>query len=287
MPDGPKQGGRWRNGAEPVRCGGGPSQGPGHLGQQPQDASTARSRPPRSLRQLPQPSSSSACLGARGVMLPGLFPARSPVNPLNPPARGRDSPRRGRGSRSGSPSHSPLFATHLGGTSPLASRSARRAGGKVPRLTTPRSPAPPCGAPRAHWTCSSRRRPRPSRRSEPAASVPRPALEVQDIFRDHGPGFRRARAGRLSLGQLKVMSAIECCRTAALGGHVAACEDCGQNHIAYNSCRNRHSSQMPRPGRASNGWRNAMRPNCSPSPTTISSSPCHRRSPTSPIRTSR
>ena len=70
--------------------------------------------------------------------------------------------------------------------------------------------------------------------------MPRPALEVQDIFRDHGPGFRRARAGRLSLGQLKVMSAIECCRTAALGGHVAACEDCGQNHIAYNSCRNRH-----------------------------------------------
>ncbi len=55
--------------------------------------------------------------------------------------------------------------------------------------------------------------------------MPRAAIEVQDIYRDHGPGFRRARAGHLSLGQIKVMSAIERCRTAALGGHVAACED--------------------------------------------------------------
>ncbi len=68
----------------------------------------------------------------------------------------------------------------------------------------------------------------------------RQALEVADIFRAHGPAFRRARAGHLSLAQLKVMSAIERCRTAALGGHVAACRDCGHSHIAYNSCRNRH-----------------------------------------------
>ena len=68
----------------------------------------------------------------------------------------------------------------------------------------------------------------------------RQRLEVADIFRAHGPAFRQARAGRLSLGQLKAMSAIECCRTAALGGHVAACQDCGHSHIAYNSCRNRH-----------------------------------------------
>ena len=53
----------------------------------------------------------------------------------------------------------------------------------------------------------------------------RPAVEVADIFRDHGAAWRRANAGRLSLGQLKVMSAIETCRTAALGGHVEACED--------------------------------------------------------------
>jgi hypothetical protein len=65
-------------------------------------------------------------------------------------------------------------------------------------------------------------------------------LEVADIFRDHGPAWRREQAGHLSLGQLKVMSAIEHCRTAALGGHVAQCPDCGHTQIAYNSCRNRH-----------------------------------------------
>jgi hypothetical protein len=70
--------------------------------------------------------------------------------------------------------------------------------------------------------------------------VSRPALEVADIFRGHGPAWRKANAGRVSLGQLKVMSAIENCRTAALGGHVARCEDCSHTRIAYNSCRNRH-----------------------------------------------
>jgi hypothetical protein len=70
--------------------------------------------------------------------------------------------------------------------------------------------------------------------------MPRQALEVADIFRDHGPAWRREQAGHLSLGQLKVMSAIERCRTAALGGHVEQCPDCGHTQIAYNSCRNRH-----------------------------------------------
>jgi len=68
----------------------------------------------------------------------------------------------------------------------------------------------------------------------------RQPLEVADIFRDHGPAWRHARVGRLSLGALKVMSAIERCRTAALGGHVARCEACDHTEIAYNSCRNRH-----------------------------------------------
>jgi len=68
----------------------------------------------------------------------------------------------------------------------------------------------------------------------------RPALEVADIFRDHGAAWRRANAGHVSLDQMKVMSAIERCRTAALGGHVARCEGCAQTVIAYNSCRNRH-----------------------------------------------
>jgi hypothetical protein len=61
-------------------------------------------------------------------------------------------------------------------------------------------------------------------------------LEVADIFRRHGPAWRQANAGHVSLGQLKVMSAIENCRTAALGGHVARCEDCSHIDIAYNSC---------------------------------------------------
>ncbi len=71
-------------------------------------------------------------------------------------------------------------------------------------------------------------------------SSPGPSLEVADIFRDHGAAWRAANAGHISLEQLKVMSAIERCRTAALGGHVARCEDCAHEHIAYNSCRNRH-----------------------------------------------
>jgi len=70
--------------------------------------------------------------------------------------------------------------------------------------------------------------------------VARPRLEVADIFRSHGPAWRKAHAGHVSLEQLKVMSAIERCRTAALGGHVARCEDCAYTTIAYNSCRNRH-----------------------------------------------
>ena len=68
----------------------------------------------------------------------------------------------------------------------------------------------------------------------------RPRLEVADVFHYHGAAWRRANAGHVSLGQLKVMAAIEHCRSAALGGHVERCEDCGHSRIAYNSCRNRH-----------------------------------------------
>ena len=67
-----------------------------------------------------------------------------------------------------------------------------------------------------------------------------PALEVADIFRVHGAAWRAALRGHLSLGQLKVMSAIEQCRSAALGGHVLRCGGCGADQVAYNSCRNRH-----------------------------------------------
>ncbi len=80
----------------------------------------------------------------------------------------------------------------------------------------------------------------------------RPSLEVADIFRDHGAAWRLANAGHLSLAQLKVMSAIERCRTAALGGHVARCEDCAHEIIAYNSCRNRHCPKCQ--GAAARTW---------------------------------
>ena len=66
------------------------------------------------------------------------------------------------------------------------------------------------------------------------------ALEVADIFRTHGPAWRLAQRSHLSLGQLKVMTAIEQCRTAALGGHVLRCTDCQSDQVSYNSCRNRH-----------------------------------------------
>jgi hypothetical protein len=82
--------------------------------------------------------------------------------------------------------------------------------------------------------------------------VPRPALEVADIFRGHGAAWRQVNAGHVSLGQLKVMSAIESCRTAALGGHVARCEDCSHTTIAYNSCRNRHCPKCQ--GAAAKEW---------------------------------
>src|SRR6202022_1938111 len=80
----------------------------------------------------------------------------------------------------------------------------------------------------------------------------RPALEVADVFRDHGAAWRHANRGHVSLLQLKVMSAIENCRTAALGGHVARCEKCSHTQISYNSCRNRHCPKCQ--GAAAKEW---------------------------------
>jgi hypothetical protein len=82
--------------------------------------------------------------------------------------------------------------------------------------------------------------------------VSRPRLEVADIFRGHGPAWRRANAGHVSLDQLKVMSAIESCRTATLGGHVARCGECAYSQISYNSCRNRHCPKCQ--GAAAKDW---------------------------------
>ncbi|MCE3246859.1 MAG: family transposase [Geminicoccaceae bacterium] len=80
----------------------------------------------------------------------------------------------------------------------------------------------------------------------------RASIEVADIFRTVGPAYRASHAGHLSLHQLKVMSAIEHCRTATMGGHVEACEDCGHRRIAYNSCRNRHCPKCQ--GAAARAW---------------------------------
>jgi Putative transposase/Transposase zinc-binding domain len=82
--------------------------------------------------------------------------------------------------------------------------------------------------------------------------VQRPALEVAEIFRAHGPAWRQQERGHLSLGQLKVMSAIESCRSAALGGHALRCSACAQPQIAYNSCRNRHCPKCQ--GSAAQRW---------------------------------
>ena len=80
----------------------------------------------------------------------------------------------------------------------------------------------------------------------------RTALEVADVFRRHRQAYRATHAGHLSLAQLKVMAAVETCRTAALGGHVEGCADCGHTRIAYNSCRNRHCPKCQ--GAAAREW---------------------------------
>jgi hypothetical protein len=80
-------------------------------------------------------------------------------------------------------------------------------------------------------------------------------LEIADIFQKHGPAWRRANAGHVSLSQLKVMSSIEACRTEALGRHVAARTKCNHQHIAYNSCKNRHCPKCQGP--AARDWMEA------------------------------
>jgi hypothetical protein len=80
----------------------------------------------------------------------------------------------------------------------------------------------------------------------------RASIEVADIFRAEGASYRFDQAGHLGLTQLKVMSAIENCRTAALGGHVDGCDDCGHVRVAYNSCRNRHCPRCQ--GAAARAW---------------------------------
>jgi hypothetical protein len=77
-------------------------------------------------------------------------------------------------------------------------------------------------------------------------------LEVADIFRRHGEAWRATNADHINIAQRRVMTAIEICRTAALGGHVERCQDCSHIRVAYNSCRNRHCSKCQ--GKASADW---------------------------------
>ena len=77
-------------------------------------------------------------------------------------------------------------------------------------------------------------------------------MEVADIFRAHGAAWCAANKGHVSLGQLRAISAIKACRTAALGGHVARCEGCTHTVIGYNSCRNRHCPKCQ--GSAAREW---------------------------------
>jgi putative transposase/transposase-like zinc-binding protein len=92
----------------------------------------------------------------------------------------------------------------------------------------------------------------------------RPKLEVADIFRRHGEAWRVTNAGHVSLAQRRVMTAIEICRTAALGGHVERCEDCAHTRIAYNSCRNRHCPKCQ--WRTAQAWLEARRAELLPVP---------------------
>jgi hypothetical protein len=78
----------------------------------------------------------------------------------------------------------------------------------------------------------------------------KPALEVADIFRLHGPAYREAHGGIMSSMQRRVMRAIEICRTAVLGGHVEECDRCGHRRIHYNSCGNRHCNKCQSLARA-------------------------------------
>jgi Putative transposase/Transposase zinc-binding domain len=91
-----------------------------------------------------------------------------------------------------------------------------------------------------------------------------PAFEVAEVFRRHGDAYRRDHAGHLGRVERRVMSAIEICRTAALGGHVEACEACGTIRIAYNSCRNRHCPKCQ--GQAREAWLSARQSELLPVP---------------------
>ena len=78
----------------------------------------------------------------------------------------------------------------------------------------------------------------------------RPTIEVADVLRRHGEAYLTHHAGHVGRVERRAVGAITACRTAALGGHVEACDDCGAVRVAYNSCRNRHCPKCQGPARA-------------------------------------
>ena len=187
-----------------------------------------------------------------------LFPGQNPVNPMSARQLGARRARRGAGGRD----RQARLAAHLAAQLRHPSARTERRHPRDPGVARPRQ----AGDDRA---LHPRRRQHDPRRQEPAGAagrqprepiaarltdgrMARPRLEVADVFRAHGAAWRKANAGHVSLGQLKVMSAIETCRTAALGGHVERCEDCAHERIAYNSCRNRHCPKCQ--GAAARQW---------------------------------
>ena len=100
-------------------------------------------------------------------------------------------------------------------------------------------------------------------------------FEVAGVFRRHAQDYRHEHVGRLGRAESRVISAIQSCRTAALGGHVEGCDDCGGLRVAYNSCRNRHV-QNAKDRRARPGSPPAKAKSC-PFPISTRSSPCRRQ----------
>jgi len=111
----------------------------------------------------------------------------------------------------------------------------------------------------------------------------RPKLEVGDLFRRYGEAYRQQHGASLSSAQRRVMHAIEVCRTAALGGHLEQCDQCGHERICYNSCGDRHCPKCQSLARAK--WIQDRHPSCSTPSTSTWSSPCRSSLLLSPTRT--
>src|ERR1035438_2794220 len=197
---------------------------------------------------------SSAAIGAppgRGISCfpPGAPPSICARLLSNWPAAKRSCARESKSASRSTPCATPSPRTCW--KTARISASSRRCSdiaGSTPPPATPRCPRGSSPLPSVPWTTSTAR-PRPTRarlRAEPA--MPRPTLEVADIFRQHGPAYRQAH--RLPLHQHRLMRAIEDCRTPALGGAAGWCDHCHYTHIQYRSCRNRHCPKCQGAARA-------------------------------------